>query len=107
MGFDKAPSSWIPSWAEDGTNVTFPIASVPELTADEADGATGDIRRVLFALLEKLWAVWAATETADQPTKMTLYRSTTTNDLTGAMQRVFTARFDVEVTAQDVEDEPA
>lgn len=41
MAFNPLPTNLIPSWSENGTNVTFPIASVPELTAAEADAVTG------------------------------------------------------------------
>jgi len=49
MAQDLKPSTWIPSWSEDGTDVTFPIASIPELTAAEADGATGDMRKCIYS----------------------------------------------------------
>ena len=56
MAQDLKPSTWIASWSENGTNVTFPIASVPELTAAEADADTGNISKVLFAICEKIYA---------------------------------------------------
>jgi hypothetical protein len=44
MAFDPAPSSLFPSWSEDGTTISVPIASIANLTAAEADGTTGDWR---------------------------------------------------------------
>jgi len=105
MAFDKKPSTWMPSWAEDATNITVPIASFPELTAAEADGTTGDIRKVLFAILEKLWAVWAATSAADRPAKMVLYRSTSVDEENDVYTKQFTVVFKTAVTGEEVADE--
>jgi hypothetical protein len=107
MAFDPKPSTWLPSWSEDATNISVPIASFPELTAAEADGTTGDIRKVVFAVLAKLYAVWAATDAANRPTKMLLYKSATQDVDTGKLTTVFTAQFETDITAQEVADEPA
>lgn len=103
MAFDPKPSTWIPSWSEDGTDVTFPLASLPELTAAEADATTGDIRKVYYALLAKMQAVWDALATADRPAKMTLYH---TSSVSGdVITHTYTATFRNSITAQDVADE--
>jgi hypothetical protein len=107
MALDVKPSTWIESWSEDGDDVTFPIASVPQLTADEADATGGDIRKVLFALLEQLWDVWRALDEADKPTRMNLVKNSAVNDVTGVSTNIFTVRFSNEITSQDVMDEPA
>ena len=57
-------------------NITLPIASLTGLTAQEADGEDGDIRKVMFALIETLYDVWAATATADQPDGMKVFKQT-------------------------------
>ena len=69
MTYTKAPNAWLPGWSEDGTNITIANAlepvvgegareqTFPELTAAEADGATGSIAQILFALLAKISSV--------------------------------------------------
>jgi hypothetical protein len=49
MAFDKTPTTWLPSWSEDATNITLPLASLPELTAAEADAATARFRNQKLA----------------------------------------------------------
>lgn len=93
MAYTQAPADWIPSWSEDATNITVPIASFPELTAAEADATTGDIREVLYALLEVLRAKYVATAEADRPTKMTIARSTYVDEATEVVYRTYTVGF--------------
>jgi len=92
MAFDKTPTTWIGSWSEDGTNITVPIASFPELTAAEADGSTGDIRKIAFAMFEKLFQTYNALETADRPTKWTITKTSSTNTTTGVVTNTYDAR---------------
>lgn len=54
MSTEIRPNQWIADWSENGTNITVPIASFSRMTAADADGETGDIRRVVFAILEQL-----------------------------------------------------
>jgi len=105
MAFDDTPTTWIPSWSEDGTDITVPIASFPELTAAEADAATGDIRKILFAVLTRIYAVWAALSLDDRPGKMRITRSDDMDDASGQMTRTFAVRFHLSGTSQDVADE--
>lgn len=99
------PAQWVADWSENGTNVTFPIASIPELTAAEADGTTGDMRRVLFAMLEAFYQKWLLIAVADRPTMMTIYRSTSTNDTTGEITKTYQFQFKVKHTGTEVVDE--
>lgn len=107
MALDLKPATWIPNWSEDGTNVTIPIASIPELTAAEADAVTGDMRKCLFAFLMKVYASWLAMAAEDRPANMTLSRNPSFNDADGSITWQFVATFKVEVLSQDVVDEPA
>ena len=103
MAIDLAPSEWIASWSEDATNVSFPIASVPELTAAEADGTTGDIRKTMFAICERAYQAYLGEASADRPAKMTIARSSSTNDLTGAITRVYQFTFTAEAAVGGIE----
>lgn len=104
---DLLPASWISGWSEDGTDITIPLASIAGLTAAEADASTGDIRKVAFSLIDKLYKEYLAMATADRPTKMTIAKSASTNTETGVVTNAYTFRFYTEVTAEDVVDEPA
>jgi len=102
---DTVVTDWIPSWSEDGTDITVPIASFPELTAAEADAVTGDARKIWFAICEQAYASWLATAAADRPEKMVMYKSSSTNVSTGITTHTYQFRFQNEVSAQDVADE--
>ena len=75
MAFDPAPSSLFPSWSEDGTTISVPIASIANLTAAEADGTTGDWRAVIGRILDDVFNYYDALAAADQPTKLTFQRN--------------------------------
>lgn len=109
MAFDKTPTTWLPNWSEDATNVTVPIATFPELTAAEADGATGDIRKILFALCEAAYQAWLTQGATGQPTKMTISRNSSVNELTNEVTRQYTLVFVTEPAAgaTEVVDEPS
>ena len=93
------------SWAEDETNITIPIASIPEITAAEADATTGDMRKCIYALLSKFYAFWLTIPVADRPAMMAIYRSTSTNDVTGEITQTFQFQFKVTNTGTEVADE--
>lgn len=109
MPLTVVPTDWLPDWSEDGADITVPLATFPELTAAEADAADGDIRKIAFAIVDKLYAVYNATAVADRPTKMRITRGTSANDETGVMVRSYVFTFDTEVAAggMEVADEPA
>lgn len=104
MAWNAAPTEFMTGWSEDGTNITVPIASFPEMTAAEADADTGDIRKVLLAMCEQWYSVYNALATADKSTKMVLSRAQTFaagNEIT----RSYTMRFTIEPTTIEVVDE--
>lgn len=97
MAFDKTPTTWIASWSEDATNITVPLASFPEMTAAEADAATGDIRKILYAVCEALANTWYATAAANRPTYMTISRSTSTDETANTETKRYSFSFTTEV----------
>lgn len=102
MAFNPAPAQWIANWSEDATNITVPIASFAELTAAEADAATGDIRKVVFAIMDCLADKWYSLAAADRPAKMTISRNTSTNETTGVARKTYTVVLETSVSAQEV-----
>jgi hypothetical protein len=107
MAFNPAPTTLLPNWSEDGTNIAIPIASFPELTAAEADALTGDVRKVVFALTKKLADAYVALAAADKPTQMVIGRNAYANAEGSEMTHVMTFTFVNTIATQDVKDEPA
>jgi len=105
MAFDPAPGTWLDNWTEDGTDITVPLATFPELTAAEADAATGDIRKVMWALMQKIYDAWTDTAAADRPAKWTISKSAVIDSTTGIVTNTFTVRFYTEISSQEVSDE--
>ena len=89
MAFNPLPTNLISSWSENGTNVTFPIASLPELTAAEADAVTGDSRKIIYAFLEEFYQWYEALPTADKPTRITISRGTNVETSPGLFTRTY------------------
>ena len=100
------PPAWFANWSSDGTNITLPIASMSELTSTEAAATvTGDIRKVMYAILENMWVKWNAMALADRPAKMVLTKSSSVETSTGVITTVYTYTFKNTITAQDVASE--
>ena len=100
MAFNPAPTALFASWSEDATNITVPIASIPELTAAEADASDGDSRKIAYALMEQLYAWYNALDTADKPAKMIVRRSMSVES-PSVSRVVYTVTFDL-ATASEV-----
>lgn len=127
MAIVVAPGTWLGAGYSVGTgtitfgtneNVTEANRTFPALVeAGEAHATTGDIRKLLFAIVDGLYAKWLARvaiaaeyptdATKAVPTKMTIYKSTSTNDTTGEVTRTFTFQFKTGVTGEEVAAEPA
>ena len=102
MAFDKTPTTWLSSWSEDATNITVPIATFTQLTAAEADASTGDIRKIVWAILEKLYQTYNALPTADRPAKWTISKSASVNTTTNVVTNSFVVTLLTEVLTQEV-----
>jgi len=102
MAFDPVIPNWIASYSDDGTDMTIPIASLSELSAAEADDATGDIRDLMFALCEHMFTTYDALDTADKPTKMTISKSISNDVSAGTATESFTLRFVTQASSRDV-----
>ena len=106
MAFNPAPTSWIASWSEDTTNVTFPLASLSAtLTAAEADAATGDWRKCFWSILEHSYAHYLSLPALDRPTKVVISK-TATQQSNGELLNTFTVKFYTAVVDQNVTAEP-
>lgn len=102
MAFDAKPNTWIPNWSEDGTNISVPIATFPKMTAAEADATAGDIRKVLFAIVDQLYDAWNNTAAADRPAKMVMTKTKAVDVATNLVTSIYQFRFTTEISEEEV-----
>lgn len=120
MALDVLPSTWLGAgYTADNSAHTISFktaegtpATLPQLTDAEA-ATNADVRKILFGLIDGLYEKWllrvaaaAAAPTTDPlPTKMTVYKSTSTNDTTGEVTRTYSFQFKTTVTGEEVASE--
>ena len=92
MAWSAVPTDYMADWSSDETDITLPIASLPELTAAEADPVSGDIRDIMYAFINQWYAVWNALPTADRSNKLTLNK-TMSGTSTGLIQHQYIFTF--------------
>ncbi len=78
---------------------------LPELTDTEAHAANGDSRDIMYSISEWLFQSYNAKITADQPNRMALYKSVSTNVTTGIQTVTYTAQYELASGTPDVADE--
>lgn len=114
MAFSEVPSTWLGAGYSNSSGshtVTMKTGSagaditIDELTDAEADSSTGDIRKIFYALAEMMWQSYNGTASADRPTKMRFYRSTSSVDAEGTRSRTYSFTFDITDSGADVESE--
>lgn len=114
MAFDKKPSTWLGAGYElDAGNHVLKLntadaasdKTLAQLTDAEGHATTGDIRKVIFALLEALYQAHAAVDAADRPSRVTLYKSSQATG--GVLTHTYTVVCVNDITAEAVADEPA
>ena len=105
MAFDGTPTTWIASYAADATNMTIPIASLPELTDAEAHATTGDIREIAWAITEKLFQEFNGRVLDDRPVRMGITKSASINSTTGVLINSIVFTFQTAIGSQNIIDE--
>jgi hypothetical protein len=106
MAVNILPTTIFADWAEDGTDITLPIASLPELTDAEADAVTGDSRAVMFALVDQMESAFNDIIEADRPTKMSITKNADIAVGGGEVVRNYTFSFYLTPATVEVSDEP-
>jgi hypothetical protein len=106
MAFDKNPVTWLGAGYTNGTNTAIfntsnhATPALPQLTTTEATaGAAGDIREVMFAMVDKFYTAYNAAAAADRPNKLSILRTGSTTP-TGNI--VYNYNFQIEVTPSAV-----
>lgn len=105
MAFNDLPTQLFPGMSEDGTDITLPLAAIPQVTAAEADAASGSLRKLWFGMCDRVKTWWYALDAADRPTKMTVSTSSSTNEATGQVTKTYVFQFVTEVSGEEVVDE--
>lgn len=114
---DKSPSAWLGAGynatsgkIELNTNDAVSDKLLPELTDSEADENSGDIGRLLYGLVDGVYAKLQAKNEAllagDRPTRFTFSRSSSVNEATGLITRNYNFSFTLAATGLDVASEP-
>ena len=98
--YSKVPADWITGYTltGDAGAITNMTTAFPEMTAAEANHATGDFANMLFAMLHKFYERFKAL-TVLAPTNMKLYKAEQTDVLTGKITTTFTCRFITSIAA--------
>lgn len=114
---DKTPAAWLGAGyntqsgkIELNTNDAASDKLLPELTDSEADENSGDIGRLLYGLMDGVYAkLQAKNETllaADRPTRFTFSRASSVNEATGLITKNYNFTVTLQATGVDVAPEP-
>jgi hypothetical protein len=82
----------------------IPLNKLPELKAVEVTGASADIRRIIWALIDGLFHLINGTPVADRPNKITIKR--VTNEIGPRLTRLYSFGFELTKESIDVIPEP-
>jgi len=88
-----------------GTHTIKVLGILQEVTNVEAHATTGDWRKITYGIMEMLYQRWLNTDTANRSAQMSISRSSTTNDVTGAVTRSYTVRVTTIPSGMEVIDE--
>ena len=88
-----------------GTHTMLLQGALSEVTDTEAAVSTGDMRKILFGLNERLWLHWNSLATADKPTNMILRKTSRADAETNEIINTYTAEFVLQPTGLEVSDE--
>lgn len=95
MAFNSAPTTIFPSYAATSTDLTIPLAALPNLSSAEANASTGDSRELLRSILDTAYNSIQALPEADRPKKMTITKATPQVVSTNVLRISYTVSFDV------------
>lgn len=105
MAQNLTPAHWLEGYTATGSAITIPLAALPGLDAAEAAADSGDIRKVMRALLTAIHEAWTAEAAADRPAKWIQTRTSSINNNNNQVTRVFTNTFVTQSTGEEVADE--
>ncbi len=103
MAFDPAPTTLLgPGYDASSTLASLLISDFPQLTSAEAHESTGDVRKLLFAICERVANAYQALPAEDRPANMQIFSSSSTPNSAGRFNRTFTFSFNLAIGTLDV-----
>lgn len=109
--FNAAPIDWLgPGYSTRPGTVSFtngPGGLLAGLTDDEASPSSGDIRKLVYELLEAFFISWRGKAAEKLPRQLTVNRSTSYNDLTQEIVKTYVVTVSLRAEELDVADEPS
>lgn len=106
------PTDLIPGYTSDGTSITIPLASLPQLTAAEANATTGNGMEVLRAIVDASQTNLAGLAPEARPVRASMTKNNPTmasgTGITpGTQRQTYTLSFDLQPTGLEMASEPA
>ena len=110
MAYSQLPTDLFAGMSEDGTDLTIPLASVPGLSAAEADAVTGDPKEIARAMVERVFQWYSGLASVDQPVAFTAAKAVslqTSGDMAGKHRNTYTIVVYTEVADENAAPEPS
>lgn len=111
MAFNPAPSNWLGAGyvltsnsIGFNTNDSATNKTLTQLTTAEANASSGNIREVIFAMVEAFYQAYVSKDVADRPTKLSISRNGTTT-VSGNINYTYNFQIEVSPTAVNVANE--
>lgn len=106
-----SPVQLLPGYTFESGEIRIPIATLPGLSAAEANATTGNAMEVLRQLLEFTQSQIAALAPTARPTKATITKqnpsiASGTNVLPGTLRQTYSLSFDLQPTSLELASEP-
>ena len=97
---DLTPATWLgATYSFADGKLRFDLTGYPELTAGEVNPTSGDIRKLLFGLLEGIYQQYRtanqALPTAQRPQRTRVSKTVSEDENTGVVTRTYSFRFDL------------
>ena len=115
MAFNPTPSGWLGAgYTLSGSGTTAAInfgisgntnETLPEITSIEAHATNGDIRKIYYGIVEKLYQSFLGKAIADRPNRMTISKGSGVDTTTGLITTTYTIQFVLAATGLDVTSE--
>lgn len=119
MAFTPVPSTWLGSGytlSGSGASATINFGingntnpTFTEITAAEANATTGDIRKILYGIVEGIYVKYQAVAAvpANLPNRLTVSKTSSVNSTTGLITSNYFIQFVLEASGLDVTAESA
>ena len=117
MAFNSTPSGWLGAgYTVSGSGTTAAInfgisgntavgEALPEITSTEANATTGDIRKIYYGMIEKMYQSFLGKAVADRPNRMSISKGASVDATTGLITTNYSIQFVLAPTGLDVTSE--